>query len=233
MNQYLRLCSRVMVDGVWVTNERTGKSCKTIINADLIYNMRNHKLPLITTRDVPWKLAIAEFLGYLKGCDNAADFRKLGCPTWDANANDNEQWLANPYRKGHDDMGRVYGVQGRRWVTPEWDVIDQLDNVYQELLNGSDNRGLIMHFWNVGELDRGCLRPCVWAHTFSLLDGELHLTSYQRSDDLPLGHVFNQVQLGMFLMLMAQITGHKPGCVYHKVVNAHIYEDQMELMHRY
>jgi len=30
--------------------------------------------------------------------------------------------------------------------------------------------------------------------------------------------------------LMAQITGKKAGMAYHKIVNAHIYEDQLELM---
>ena len=29
---------------------------------------------------------------------------------------------------------------------------------------------------------------------------------------------------------MAQITGHKAGKAYHKIVNAHIYEDQLKLM---
>lgn len=41
---------------------------------------------------------------------------------------------------------------------------------------------------------------------------------------------FNQVQVFVLLALMAQITGHKPGKAYHKIVNAHIYEDQLELM---
>ncbi len=31
-------------------------------------------------------------------------------------------------------------------------------------------------------------------------------------------------------MVMAQITGLKPGIAYHKIVNAHIYEDQIETM---
>ena len=67
-------------------------------------------------------------------------------------------------------------------------------------------------------------------HTFSVLDGRLYLTSYQRSDDLPLGHGFNQVQVAWLLLVMAQITGLKPGKAFHKIVNAHIYEDQMDLM---
>lgn len=34
----------------------------------------------------------------------------------------------------------------------------------------------------------------------------------------------------VLLALVAQITGHKPGKAYHKIVNAHIYEDQLPLM---
>jgi thymidylate synthase len=67
-------------------------------------------------------------------------------------------------------------------------------------------------------------------HTFSLLEDTLYLTSYQRSCDVPLGLNFNQIQVFTLLALMAQITGNKPGLAFHKIVNAHIYEDQVELM---
>ena len=73
-------------------------------------------------------------------------------------------------------------------------------------------------------------RPCMHTHTFSLLGGKLHLTSYQRSCDVPLGLNFNQIQVFALLALIAQITGHDAGTAYHKIVNAHIYEDQLELM---
>ena len=115
MQQYLELCRRIIDEGQWIANERTGKRCLTVINADLEYDVANNRFPLITTRKSYWKAAIAEFLGYIRGYDNAADFRKLGTKTWDANANENASWLANPHRKGIDDMGRVYGVQGRAW----------------------------------------------------------------------------------------------------------------------
>jgi len=63
-----------------------------------------------------------------------------------------------------------------------------------------------------------------------VLDGKLYLTSYQRSDDLPLGHCFNQIQVAWLLMIMAQITGLKPAKAYHKIINVHIYEDQLALI---
>lgn len=251
--------NRIIIEGEWIENSRTGKKCKTLINADMEYDF----CPLVTTRKSYWKSAVAEFVGYLRGYTSAADFRALGTKTWDANANENEAWLNNSYREGEDDMGRVYGAQGREWRMPNfymsgladcasagdssysvedqktWNElcvdnknnfgIDQLKNVYEDLKNGVDNRGEIISFWNPGEFSMGCLRPCIHTHTFSLVNGTLHLTSYQRSADWPLGVNFNLIQCYFFLQLMAQITGNKAGTVYHKIVNAHIYEDQYEL----
>jgi|TARA_Y100000815_G_scaffold91711_1_gene80650 thymidylate synthase len=230
MKQYLALSQRIIDQGSWVENKRTGKKCLTVVNADLSYDVANNQFPIITTRKSFWKAAIAELLGYLRGYDNAADFRKLGTKSWDANANENEDWLSNPARKGKDDMGRVYGVQGRSWRKPDGSGLDQLRKVVDNLSNGVDDRSEILTFYNPGEFDLGCLRPCMHTHTFSLLENTLHLTSYQRSCDVPLGLNFNQIQVFTLLALMAQITGKTPGIAYHKIVNAHIYEDQLDLM---
>ncbi len=230
MKQYLDLSQRIIDEGVWIENTRTGKRCLTVVNADLVYDVKNNQFPIITTRKSFWKAAIAELLGYIRGYDSAADFRALGTKSWDANANENEAWLKNPARKGHDDMGRVYGVQGRHWKKPDGTEIDQLGKIVADLSKGIDDRGEILTFYNPGEFDLGCLRPCMHTHTFSLLGDTLYLTSYQRSCDVPLGLNFNQIQVFTLLALMVQITGKKPGCAYHKIVNAHLYEDQVELM---
>ena len=230
MKAYLDLCQRIVDEGKWVENSRTGKRCLTIINADLEYNVADNEFPLVTTRKSFWKAAIAELLGYIRGINNAAEFKALGTPTWLANANENEAWLNNPHRKGENDMGRVYGVQGRAWQKPEGGTVDQLRKIVDDLSNGIDDRGEILSFYNPGEFHLGCLRPCMHTHTFSLLDGTLYLTSSQRSCDVPLGQNFNQIQVFTFLALMAQITGNKAGRAYHKIVNAHIYEDQLALM---
>jgi thymidylate synthase len=230
MKQYLALCQRIIDEGTWIENERTGKRCLTVVNADLEYDVANNQFPIITTRKSYWKAAIAEIIGYIRGYDNAADFRALGTKTWDANANENQAWLNSPYRKGDDDMGRVYGVQGRSWQRPDGSNLDQLKKIVDDITNGIDDRGEILTFYNPGEFDMGCLRPCMHTHTFSLLNDSLYLTSYQRSCDVPLGLNFNQIQVFFLLQIMAQITGHKAGKAYHKIVNAHIYEDQLELM---
>ncbi len=230
MHQYLALCQRIIDQGVWVENQRTGKKCLTVINADLHYDVAGNKFPIVTTRKSYWRAAIAELLGYLRGYDNAADFRKLGTKSWDANANQNLDWLHNPARKGEDDMGRVYGVQGRAWRKPDGGSLDQLQKIVKNLSRGIDDRGEILTFYNPGEFELGCLRPCMHSHTFSILGDTLYLSSYQRSCDVPLGLNFNQIQVFTLLALVAQICDLSPGLAYHKIVNAHIYEDQVDLM---
>lgn len=264
--QYLKLLGDIYHNGHDVMNERTGKVCRTIINADLEYSPSD--FPLITTRKSFWKSAVAELLGYVKGFDNAADFRALGTKTWDANANKTKAWLDNPFRKGEDDMGRVYGTIGRgmrdikifhetsdeqidflqhagyRYVgdlseleyqEPTYKVgdevwvreIDQLKRVIDNLSEGKDGRFEMVTFYDPTEVEFGALRPCMYSHHFSILDGTLYLHSTQRSCDVPLGLNFNMVQVYVLLAIVAKVTGLKMGKAYHKIVNAHIYEDQL------
>lgn len=218
-HQYLNLCKRILKEGTPVYNERTGKTCYTVLDVNLEYD----RLPILTTKRVAWKSAVAELLGYLKGYSSAKQFRDLGCKTWDANANDNKAWLNNPNRKGEDDMGRVYGVQARQWGGK----LDQLKKVIDNLKKGIDDRGEIITFWNPGEFDQGCLRPCMHTRSFSLIGDTLYLTSYQRSADVPLGLPFNMIQCWTLLVIMAQLTNKKVGKCFHKIVNAHIYDDQL------
>jgi len=233
--QYLELCQNVLEKGSWKLNERTGVYTKSIINADLEYSAKD--FPILTTKQCYWKSAIAELLGYIRGCDNAAQFRELGTNTWNANANENESWLANKHRNGTDDMGRVYGVQGREWLKPaeyfsnnkEDHALDQLSKIVNDLSNGIDDRGEILTFWNPGEFDLGCLRPCMHTYQFSITDIDvLHVNIFQRSADIALGLPFNMIQGYAMLLLMSRVTGLKMGKVFHKIVNAHIYENQVD-----
>ncbi len=230
MDQYLNLCQRIIDEGVWIDNKRTGKRCLTVINHDLTYNVGAGEFPLVTTRKSFWKAAIAEIIGYLRGYDNAADFRKIGTKTWDANANENQAWLNNPHRKGEDDCGFIYGKVARNFPKPDGGSIDLLKQIVDDLSKGEDNRGEILTFYHPGAFHMGCLRPCMYSHHFSILGDTLHLNSTQRSCDVPLGLNFNMVQVYVLLALMAQITGLKPGMAYHKLVNCHIYEDQLAPM---
>lgn len=193
------------------------------------YDLRDG-FPAVTTKKLAYSIAFAEMLGFLRGYESAADFRKLGCKVWDANANENTAWLANPHRKGEDDLGPVYGAMARRWPKDDGSCIDQLRQVVDDLTAGKDNRREIVTHWNPGVMDRIALPPCHMFYQFGLEEGVLNLGMYQRSCDVPLGVPFNIAGYAWLLSVVAHITGHTPGVFTHFLWDIHIYENQMELM---
>lgn len=220
--QYLKLCEQIIEFGEWIYNERTGKRCLTIPNVTMHYS---EDIPVLTTKQVSVNSAIAEIIGYLRGYTDASEFDRLGTKTWYANANKTKAWLDNPNRKGENDTGKIYGATAK-----DFNGINLIKKVVDDLISGKDDRGEIITFWNPADFDKGCLRPCLMQHHFTILNDKLYLTSYQRSLDVPLGASFNMIQVWFLLKLMCHVTGFKFGGATHHIVNAHIYEDQLEIL---
>jgi thymidylate synthase len=120
MKQYLDLVRTVLDSGSWVEN-RTGIRTCMIPGAMLRFDLAAG-FPILTTKRVAFKTAMGELVGFLRGITNAAEFRALGCKVWDQNANENAQWLASPFRRGADDLGKIYGAQWVKW--PAYKVLD-------------------------------------------------------------------------------------------------------------
>ncbi|RQO36018.1 thymidylate synthase [Herminiimonas sp. KBW02] len=121
MKQYLDLVQTVLDTGTWQEN-RTGIRTISIPGAMLRFDLQKDGFPAITTKRLAFKSVIGELIGFLRATRSAADFRALGCKVWDQNANENTEWLNNPYRTGPDDLGPVYGVQWRQW--PAYKLLD-------------------------------------------------------------------------------------------------------------
>lgn len=115
MQNYLDLIYRAKEFGVAQFNKRTGRTCYVLVGEQISFDVRDNYLPALASRQIAIKGATAELLGFFKGYTNAADFRALGCQFWNQNANETKAWLDNPYRKGTDDVGRVYGKQWTDW----------------------------------------------------------------------------------------------------------------------
>lgn len=244
--EYLNLCKKILDEGYWEYNERTKKKCLKIHGHMMKFDLSDGKFPLLTLRKMYTKGMVGELVGFIRGFDNAAQFRSLGCNFWDANANASSHWLANKNRKGLDDLGRVYGVQARRWHSyvdigsEEGELIqhkqfaqvsiDQLKQVVDKLSNGIDDRRLIVTHLNPGELDQMALPPCHMMYQFGLRGDMLDMCMYQRSADMPLGVPTNIASYALFLNLIAQITNKTPGVFTHFLWNTHFYEDQMDGM---
>lgn len=242
MQQYLNIARKTLDNSIsLMKGNRTGVRHQGYQGDMMQFNMAEG-FPAVTTKKLAFKSVVAEMLGFLRGYDNAADFRKLGCKVWDANANENEQWLKNPNRKGEDDLGEIYGVQARRW--PVWEEntdaeseqllyetsIDQLKNVINDLSQGIDNRREIVSHWNPGRLPHMALPPCHLLYQFGLQGGTLNMCMYQRSCDVPLGIPYNIAGYAWLLHVVARITGKQPGVFTHFLWDVHTYENQIELL---
>ena len=121
MQQYQELIQTVLDTGSWQDN-RTGIRTLSVPGAMMRFDLLNDGFPAVTTKRLAFKSVVGELCAFLRASRSAADFRALGCKVWDQNANENKQWLDNPYRLGEDDLGPVYGVQWRQW--PGFKLID-------------------------------------------------------------------------------------------------------------
>lgn len=134
---YLDLVRQILEEGSWQDN-RTGVRTLSISGAMLKFDLAQG-FPALTTRRLAFKSAVGEMVGFLRGVTSAAGFRELGSKVWDANANDNQAWLANPWREHTDELGPVYGHQWRRW--PAYKVLDASGEAAQAQISHSLDSG--------------------------------------------------------------------------------------------
>lgn len=236
MRQYLDYLNNILINGHRQAN-RTGIDAISVPGAMMKFNLKEG-FPVVTTKKLAFGMVKGELIGFLRGYDNAAQFRELGCKIWDQNANENKAWLANPNRKGTDDLGRIYGVQWRDWHGSRSirsgelcvDDIDQVMNALNEIHNNPTNRRIIINAWRPDEFDQMALPPCHVLYQFlvNVERNELNLCMYQRSCDSLLGVPFNIASSALLLSLFARITGYQPGTFTHFLADAHIYVNHLD-----
>jgi len=135
MQQYQELIRTVLDTGSWQDN-RTGIRTLSVPGAMMRFDLLNDGFPAVTTKRLAFKSVVGELCAFLRASRSAADFRALGCKVWDQNANENKQWLENPYRLGEDDLGPVYGVQWRQWPGFKLIELDQPAQIADAQKNG-------------------------------------------------------------------------------------------------
>jgi thymidylate synthase len=114
MKQYKDVLRTTLLEGAREPNRTGIDTIKQPYPGIMRYHM-DAGFPALTGRRAPFKSAMGELIGFIRGVTSAADFRDLGCKFWDQNANENAAWLANPFRRNPDELGDVYGAQWRRW----------------------------------------------------------------------------------------------------------------------
>ena len=238
MKQYLDLIRKVLNEGT-KKEDRTGTGTISYFGYQMRFDL-DDGFPLVTTKKVHLKSIIHELLWFIHGDTNIKYLVDNGVSIWndwpykkysessDFSGESMEEFVEkikndDEFAKKWGDLGPVYGKQWRNF-----EGIDQLKNIIDEIRRNPDSRRLIVSSWNPKEVPNMALPPCHSLYQFYVIDGKLSLQLYQRSGDIFLGIPFNIASYALLLMMVAKVTGLKPGTFVHTIGDAHIYLNHIE-----
>jgi thymidylate synthase len=211
---YLDLMRKVLDEGTAKT-DRTGTGTRSIFGHQMRFDLARG-FPLVTTKKLHLKSIIVELLWFLRGDTNIAYLKEHGVRIWD-------EWA-----DADGNLGPVYGKQWRNWPTPDGRQVDQISQLVEQIRKTPDSRRLLVSAWNVGELDQMALMPCHALFQFYVADGKLSCQLYQRSADIFLGVPFNIASYALLTLMIAQVTGLKPGDFVWTGGDCHLYANHLE-----
>lgn len=214
MRQYLDLLNRIMTEGV-DRGDRTGTGTRSVFGHQMRFDL-SEGFPLLTTKKLHLKSIIYELLWFLKGDTNVKYLQDNGVRIW------------NEWARPDGDLGHIYGYQWRSWPDYNGGHIDQIKEVIETIKNNPESRRIIVSAWNVADIPGMALPPCHILFQFYVADGRLSLMLYQRSADCFLGVPFNIASYALLLMMVAQVTGLKPGEFIHTLGDTHIYHNHFD-----
>lgn len=214
MKQYLDLLEHVLSNGT-KKGDRTGTGTISVFGYQMRFNLQDG-FPLLTTKKLHTKSIIHELLWFIAGDTNLKYLTDNGVRIW------------NEWADKDGNLGPIYGYQWRSWPAADGRKIDQLTEVINSIKKSPDSRRHIISAWNVGEIDKMALPPCHVMFQFYVAGGKLSCQLYQRSCDIFLGVPFNIASYALLTLMVAQITGLKPGDFVHTLGDAHIYLNHID-----
>jgi len=232
MKQYHDLLTNIIENGE-ERNDRTSIGTISIFGHTIRFNLRTG-FPAITTKKLAWKSVVGELLWFIEG---SKDERRLAEITHGSKEGNVTIWTPNslaPYWKSkakfEGDVGRIYGVQWRRWRKPfNGGYVDQLEDLINSLKNNPHGRRHVLTAWNPGELDEMVLPPCHMMVQFYVSNNnELSCQMYQRSVDAFLGLPFNIASYALFTHMIAQVCGYRAKELIINMGDVHLYKNHIE-----
>ena len=221
--------------------DRTGVGTRSIFGLQMRFNLEDG-FPAITTKKLAWRAVVSELLWFIEGSGDENRLREIlhgdryseKRTIWTDNA-EADYWVKRKLQRHPGDLGRVYGVQWRRWRKPLVrinKVVLQNHDQLLELISGIKedpySRRHIISAWNPGELDLMALPPCHMMAQFYVNNGKLSCQMYQRSADMFLGVPFNIASYALFTHMIAQVCNLEVGELIITLGDAHIYNNHFE-----
>lgn len=230
--QYSARLKRILDQGELIRDTPQGVGALTCFASlpPMVFDLSNG-VPLVTERSCNafWKKAVAEIIAFINGARTIDGIHAYGTDFWEA-------YRGKGARLGleQDDMGPgSYGAAFHDYEAPGGSTLNQFEQLLQQLKDYPNIRTHLVTPWKPYYTARGQNRkvivaPCHgWLH-FRLVNGRLDMRMDQRSADMPIGVPSNMIQYAALLLMICQVTGHKPGRYIHSFADAHIYENQAE-----
>ncbi|HEX6385848.1 MAG TPA: thymidylate synthase [Anaerolineae bacterium] len=214
MKQYLDLMRQVKEHGVR-KEDRTGVGTLSVFGYQMRFDL-GEGFPAVTTKKLHLRSIIHELLWFLRGDTNIRYLHDNRVTIWDEWADENGE------------LGPVYGYQWRSWPSSNGRSIDQIAQVVEQIKTNPDSRRHIVSAWNPADVDKMALPPCHCLFQFYVANGRLSCQLYQRSADIFLGVPFNIASYALLTMMVAQVTGYRPGEFIHTLGDAHLYLNHLE-----
>jgi thymidylate synthase len=221
--------------------DRTNIGTKSLFGLQLRFDL-TEGFPAITTKKLAWKAVVSELLWFIEGSGDENRLKEIlhgeryidKKTIWSDNAKA-DYWVKKKLQRHPGDLGRIYGVQWRRWRRPLVrinKVVLQNHDQLLELINGIKNdpysRRHIITAWNPGELELMALPPCHMMSQFYVNNGKLSCHMYQRSADMFLGVPFNIASYALFTHMIAQVCNLEVEDLIISIGDAHIYNNHID-----
>jgi thymidylate synthase len=240
MKQYLDALQNVLDNGD-LRSDRTGVGTRSLFGLQLRFDL-SEGFPAVTTKKLAWRAVVSELLWFIEGSGDEFRLREIlhGERYTDKQTiwTDNAQapyWVNKRLQRHPGDLGRVYGVQWRRWRKPLVRINkvvlqnhDQLLELIAGIKEDPYSRRHIITAWNPGELDLMALPPCHMMSQFYVNNGRLSCQMYQRSADMFLGVPFNIASYALFTHMIAQVCNLDVGELIITFGDAHIYNNHID-----
>eukprot|EP01061_Rhynchopus_euleeides_P046632 TRINITY_DN8943_c3_g1_i1.p1 TRINITY_DN8943_c3_g1~~TRINITY_DN8943_c3_g1_i1.p1 ORF type:complete len:488 (+),score=247.96 TRINITY_DN8943_c3_g1_i1:78-1541(+) len=233
--QYLEMVQDIILTG-YKKGDRTGVGTLSKFGAQMRFSLRDGVFPLLTTKRVFWKGVAEELFWFIKGSTNGKTLKEKGVGIWDDNGTREFLDSRGLTNREEGDLGPIYGFQWRHFGA-EYDTChseykgkgkDQLAEVIHKIKHNPNDRRIIMSAWNPLALDDMALPPCHVMCQFYVAGGELSCQMYQRSCDMGLGVPFNIASYALLTVIIAHMTGLKPGDFIHSMGDTHVYTNHVE-----
>ena len=221
--------------------DRTGVGTISKFGIQMRFDLQQG-FPAVTTKKLAWRACVSELLWFIEGSGDENRLKEIlhgerytdKKTIWSDNATA-PYWTNKRLQRHAGDLGRVYGVQWRKWRAPLVRInkvilqnCDQLLNLIDGIKKDPYGRRHIITAWNPGELELMALPPCHMMSQFYVSNGKLSCSMYQRSADMFLGVPFNIASYALFTHMIAQACGLEVGELIITLGDAHIYTNHVD-----